>query len=179
MKTIYLAIGLFLFTLTLNAQNLNIHKTDGSIVTIAVDSIDSILITTNSRNIDEFCKLKPVDWNCETITKPFASTLRPQGADGLVEDPIAVIKYSNSTLGCTNYKSLFLYVYDISKKVSMEEIIKKSMIYSWCTPMFFGENEKYYVITSDCYLYNNCWNNENLQPLFQAIKGLFTRSIIR
>jgi hypothetical protein len=179
MKTIIITTGLILFALSLQAQDLNIHKTDGSVVTIAINSIDSITFTTKVRSIDEFCNAKPNGWTCEVFENSFDTLPVPQGDKGRLDNPIAIIKYINDSVTCSNLKPLYLQVYDISKKDTLEKIIAASEMYSWCIPVFFGENEKYYVITSPCYLSNGCWTEDNLKPLYQAIKGLFTKSIIK
>ncbi len=178
MKTIIITTVLILFALSMHAQDLNIHKTDGSIVTIALSSIDSITFSTKFPTIDEFCGSKPNGWSCELFQNSFDTLPIPQGDKGRLDNPIAVIRYINDSVACSNSKSLYLQVYDISEKDTLEKIIDASAPYSWCIPMFFGENEKYYVITSPCYLYNGCWTDDYLKPLYQAIKELFTTSII-
>ncbi|MCF8225315.1 MAG: hypothetical protein K9J30_05510 [Bacteroidales bacterium] len=178
MKTIILTIVLFSFSFVTHAQALNIHKNDGSVVKVMLSDIDSISFTTELADLDEFYNSTPEGWSCEILQNSFDTLPIPQGPDGRLEDPIAVIIYSKESLGCTNNKSLFLQVYDISKKDKLEQIIADSQIYSWCIPIFFGENENYYVITSPCYLSNGCWTMDNIIPLYLAIKGLFTRSII-
>lgn len=138
--------------------------------------VDSEKIDGNS--LDQFSSAKPEGWSCQIFQNSFDSLPIPKGNNGLLENPLAVIKYSCDSVACSNLRPLYLQVYDISKKDTLEDIVEHSQMYSWCIPMFFGENEKYYIITSPCYLYNGCWTDENLNPLFQAIKGLFTKSII-
>lgn len=137
---------------------------------------DSEKVESNS--LDLFCTTKPDGWSCQVYQDSFDTLPIPQGNNGRLENPLAVIEYSNVSLDCYNSKPLYLQVYDISKKETLDKIIASSRFYSWCIPMYFGENEKYYIITSPCYLYNGCFTDDNLNPLFQAIKGLFTKSII-
>jgi len=124
-----------------------------------------------------FCSSIPDGWSCDVYIDSFDSLPEIRGKTPL-ENPLAVLKYSCSSVLCSNSKPLYLHVYDISKKGYMEIQIAESRIYSWCTPMFFGENEDYYVITSGCFLFNGCWTPDNLEPLFDSIEGLFTESYI-
>jgi len=132
-----------------------------------------------SNPFDLFCNTLPNGWICQVYQDTFDTLPIPEGKNGRLENPIAIIKYTNDSLYCSKSKPLYLQVYDISKKDTLEKIIASSQIYSWCIPMFFGENENYYLITSPCYLYNGCWTDDNLNPLFQSLKGLFTKSIIK
>lgn len=180
MKFIVSISILLLLSMASSAQVLNIHKTDGTVIEIPVSDIDSILFKakTGDNSINSFCELIPAGWSCE-ILYTYDSVLLPvDNRKKPVEEPLAIVKYSNDSLACVNNSSLFLFVYDIARKDALAEIISTSAHMSWCIPMFFGENENYYVITSPCYLSNTCWTHENLRPLLLAIKDLFTVSII-
>lgn len=125
-----------------------------------------------------FCASIPSDWSCQIYIDSFDKLPVINIVGGYLENPLAVIAYSNDSIGCTDNKSLLLYVYDISKKDFIEGKISESGALSSCTPMFFGENNRYYIITSPCFRFNGCWTDENLEPLYHSIKGLFTSSII-
>lgn len=128
---------------------------------------------------DFFCNSIPEGWNCRVYQDAFDSLPIPNGKNGRLENPLAIVKYTNDTLECSKLKPLYLHVYDISKKDTLEKIIFNSLIFSWCIPMFFAENENYYIITSACYLRNGCLKEDDLDPLFQSLKPLFTKSIIK
>ena len=132
----------------------------------------------NSTNIESFCITLPDGWSCEIYQHSLDSLPIPYGDQGRLENPFAIIEYTYSSLEYSDSCPFWLQVYDISEKDMLEIIIDNSRIYSWCIPMFFGENERYYVITSPCYLYSKCWTDNNINPLLQELKGLFTNSII-
>ena len=133
----------------------------------------------NGSTIESFCIALPSDWTCEIYQHSFDTLPLPVAKEGRMEDPIAIIQYVNRSKECSSSQPLWLQVYDISKKDTLETVIDDSRIYSWCIPMFFGENESYYVITSPCYLYSGCLTNDSIiNSLLQSIKGLFTNSII-
>jgi hypothetical protein len=180
MKSKLLITALILFALSLQAQNLNIHKTDGSILTIAISNIDSITFLTSARSIADFCNAIPIGWSCKVYENSFDSLQIVDGTYNPLDNPIAKIVYSNDSILCHNSRPAFLNldIYDISQKDTLEKIIEKSSMFSWCIPIFFGENERYYVITSPCYFFNGCRNDLNIKPFYQAIKGLFTKSVI-
>lgn len=129
---------------------------------------------------DAFCSARASGWGCQIFQGSFDNIPIPKG----VENPLAVVKYDNPNRTFTNYNSkinpsLFLQIYDISKKPALEKIIAKSILYSWCIPIFYGENEKYYVITSPCYINSGSFTDEAnglIKPLHQSLKSLFTRT---
>ena len=134
--------------------------------------------TLNGTNFDSFCSSLPDGWSCEVYQDSFDSLPIPYGDQSRLENPLAIVKYTNSTITCSDSNPFWLQVYEISKKDTLEIVISNSQMYSWCIPIFFGENEEYYVITSPCYLYSRCWTENNINPLLQELKGLFTNSII-
>jgi len=178
-KNILLTLGVIVSICMVQAQNLQIHKKDGSMLEIPVDCIDSLTFSTNEHNIYEFCEATPIEWSCELFQNSFDTLPIPDDYNSnRLYDPIAIVRYSCDTISCNYGQFPYLHIYDISEKDTLEQIIFESAKYSWCIPIFFGENEKYYVISSPCYLNNICWANHSLEPLYQAIKGLFLISII-
>ena len=133
-----------------------------------------------SNSLNSFCNKVPIGWNCDVYQYSFDSLPRPQG----VKDPLAIVKYTNLAktyvgINSEQFPTLYLLVYDISQKDELEEIIAKSIMFSWCIPIFYGENESYYVITSPCLINNGCFNceaNSLIYPLHMALKELFTKS---
>lgn len=143
-----------------------------------VNEIQNLEYLCNGEDRNEFslfCDVVPEGWYCQVYQYAF-NTL--PGLDRVDDDPLAIISYSNSEVECTGNKALYLYAFDIAMKETLETIIEESAAASSCVPMFFGENEKYYIVTSPCYLHNGCWTTEKLAPLYQSIKSLFTSSII-
>jgi hypothetical protein len=41
-----------------------------------------------------------------------------------------------------------LYFYDIADRPKVMEVVRKEMIYSWDIPVYFGETDRYVVVTS-------------------------------
>jgi hypothetical protein len=130
---------------------------------------------------DSFCIVKPSNWTCRIYQEGFDTLPKVEA----VEKPLAVLKFEEPTKTLTFFStltikpSLFLYVYDVSKRDTLEKIIKKQSIFSSCIPMFYGENAKYYVITSPCYINSGDFStqaNELIKPLHLSFKKVFTRT---
>jgi hypothetical protein len=146
------------------------------------NSSDTVDTTTLPQTAyDSFCIVKPSNWTCRIYQEGFDTLPKVQA----VEKPLAVIKFEEPTKTLTFFStltikpSLYLYVYDVAKRDTLEKIIKKQIIYSWCTPMFYGENAKYYVITSPCYINSGDFStqaNDLINPLHLSFKKVFTRT---
>lgn len=148
-------------------------------IVIGLNSCETNPGINSGSSIESFCIALPSNWTCEIYHHSFDTLPLPLTKEGRMEDPIAIIQYTNRSTECTSSQPLWLQVYDISKKGTLETIIDDSQIHSWCIPMFFGENDSYYVITSPCYLYSSCLTNDSIiNPLLQSLKRLFSNSII-
>lgn len=133
---------------------------------------ESEIASYPKNSLESFFDLKPKGWSCVIYQDSLDSILLPSG----VEKPLAVIEYvyNDSSVVIKDNPTLYLSVYDISEKSKLERIISESAIYSWCIPVFYGENEYYYVITSPCCV-NRGVSTTLLSPLHKSLKGFFTR----
>lgn len=132
---------------------------------------------TISPTLDEFCSVIPTGWECEIIQDTFNANLIPANAS----TPIAIVKYINlnrefSGIGDTEINpSLILDLYSIKQKEELIQFIKSQQMYSWCIPIYYGETERYFIITSPCFI--NCGNftdeaNTCIEDLQSALKSI-------
>jgi hypothetical protein len=127
----------------------------------------------------DFCSVKPVGWDCEIYYSSSETIPIPQG----VNEPKFILKFSNKAdtfstfYSSKTYPFMLLYVYDISQKTELQKQISNQAMFSWCIPIFYGENKTYYVITSPCYINSGNFSddaNNTINSLHQALKRLFT-----
>ncbi len=104
--------------------------------------------------LNDFCNIKPLGWDCEIIQNNFDINDIPQNA----KEPVAVIKYRNANRelihlsGTKFYPSLTLDLYPIEQKQELMDLIKSQQHYSWCIPIYYGETEDYFILTSPCFI---------------------------
>lgn len=132
-----------------------------------------------SKTLDEFCAIAPNGWECEIITSNFNTHDIPQNAD----TPIAIVKYLNRNVEFTNYDdtkvnpSLIIDFYTIGRKQDLIDFIKSQLLYSWCTPIYYGETKDYFIITSPCFINGGSFTEEAnscIMDLHEALKSIIT-----
>ncbi len=123
----------------------------------------------NNDSFDDFCTIKPNNWTCKVVQNSFDSLPIPEG----VEKPLAIISYAGVSSESVGSEAVYLYVYDISKKDALVKIIEESMKLAHCVPIFLGENDKYFVITSSCYVNSGFFKQEIDRVL--VFKKIFTK----
>lgn len=133
----------------------------------------------NNPTLEDFCSIIPNDWECEIIKDNFNANDIPRNAD----TPIAIIKYFNPNIECTinvDHKfnpSLILDFYPIDQKQLLIYLIKSQVLYSWCIPIYYGETEKYFIITSPCFISGGSFTDEAnscIDDLHTALKSIIT-----
>jgi hypothetical protein len=146
------------------------------LVILVLNSCKTNSDKNKSGSFDELCTLKPNDWTCKVVQNSFDSVQIPNG----VENPLAVIAFSDNSKIANSSASIYLYVYDISKKNTLEKTIRDSMKNATCVPVFFGENAMYYVITSSCFVNDVFFTkNANAKPACSKIFTKFDQSIVK
>ena len=134
---------------------------------------------TINPTLDEFCSVIPTGWECEVIQDTFNTNLIPRNA----RTPIAILKYINLNREFTGIgdakvnASLILDLYSIQQKEELIQFIKSQQIYSWCIPRYYGETERYFIITSPCFINSGYFTDEAntcIEDLHSALKSIIT-----
>jgi hypothetical protein len=128
---------------------------------------------------EDFCKVKPDGWECEIIENKFSINDIPKNAD----IPIAIIKFTNPNSEFTGfsdsivYPSLTIDFYSINKKQELLNFIKSQQVFSWCIPIYYGETDDYFIITSPCFINGGSFTeeaNSSISDLHEALKSIMT-----
>jgi len=124
-------------------------------------------------SLEDFCKIKPVGWECEIIENDFNENDIPKNT----KDPIAIIKYRNtsrefSSFGQEVYPSLTLDIYSIKDKKELIDLITTQMMFSWCIPTYYGESRDFFVITSPCFINYGTFTEEADSCIIDLHKSL-------
>ncbi len=130
--------------------------------------------------LELFCNVKPAGWECEIIRDHFDMNDIPRNAD----NPVAIIKYRNPGLEFTTIDStkenpsLTLDLYPAKQKQELTELIQSQQMYSWCIPIYYGETEDYYIITSPCFINKGSFTEEAdscISALHQSLSTILTK----
>ena len=127
--------------------------------------------------ISEICAELPQGWTC-TIEQASARKGHPHG----LEEPLFRTDFTNPHKA---FESPFagvrkklnpiiqLYFYDIASKAHVMEVIEKEREHSWDIPIYFGETEKYIVVTSPAYVNYGVFSEDAkkaIRPMWQALR---------
>ncbi len=127
--------------------------------------------------ISEICGELPQGWTC-TIEQENAKKGHPHG----LEEPLFRTDFTNPHQA---FESPFaggrkklnpiiqLYFYDIASKAHVMEVIEKERIHSWDIPIYFGETEKYIVVTSPSYVNYGVFSEDAkkaIRPMWEALR---------
>jgi hypothetical protein len=157
-------------------------KTNKSLILITFFLIALLSCKKEETNptLDDFCNVKPKDWDCSIIQKDFDKNEIPKNAP----EPVIIIKYQNlksELSGLSNTKlnpSLILDFYPIKKKQTLIDLIKSQLIYSWCIPIYYGETKDYFIVTSPCFINGGIFTEQadsSLIDLQAAIEKIITK----
>jgi hypothetical protein len=128
---------------------------------------------------EDFCKVKPDGWECEIIENNFSLNDIPKNAD----IPIAIIKFTNPSREFDGFSdsivnpSLTIDFYVINKKQELLNFIKSQQIFSWCIPIYYGETDDYFILTSPCFINGGSFTeeaNSSISDLHEALKSIMT-----
>ena len=113
---------------------------------------DSLLIKKLHRVLQHL----PENWSGQ-LFKNAHDSIKIRG----VPKPLMIAEFKNpeepyEMSGNKYDQQLVLYFYSIEKKNRLDQLVEKSMMYSWCIPATFKETNDYYIITSPCYHRLNC-----------------------
>ena len=123
--------------------------------------------------------VKPKGWECEIIENNFSINDIPKNAD----IPSAIVKFTNPNREFTGFTdsivnpSLTIDFYAIHKKQELLNFIKSQQIFSWCIPIYYGETNDYFIITSPCFINGGSFTeeaNSSISDLHEAIKSIMT-----
>ena len=151
---------------------------------LLIVSVAALLISCDKAELDpdinDFCTVAPIGWNCEIIQENFNANDIPQNAD----QPIAIIKYINQDKKFAYFAgnievhpSLKLNLYPIAKKDELIAFIKSQQIFSWCIPIYYGETKQYFIITSPCFINGGSFTsdaNSSINDLHVALKSIIS-----
>jgi hypothetical protein len=127
--------------------------------------------------LEDFCNVKPDGWECEIIEDNFSLHDIPNNAD----IPVAIIKFKNLTREFIAFPdskinpSLTIVFYSINKKHALIDFIKSQQLYSWCIPLYYGETEDYFIISSPCFINSGSFTDEAdscINDLHKALKSI-------
>ncbi len=144
---------------------------------IILVSCDDNKTDTRDPTFDEFCSVAPEGWQCTITTSDFDIQKIPHNA----ETPIAIIEYLNPNAEFTKYTdikvnpSLIIDFYEIERKQELRDFIASQQLYSWCIPMYYGETEDYFIITSPCFINGGSFTDEAntcINDLHEALKTI-------
>ncbi len=130
--------------------------------------------------LEDFCLIKPNDWDCEIILANFDSNDYPKNTI----EPIAIVKYKNQSCEFTWISetkinpSLILDVYPITQKPELLSLIKSQQLYSWCVPIYYGETKNYFIITSPCFINSGSFTEDAhscINDLHNALKRIIQK----
>lgn len=119
----------------------------------------------------------PASWNCQ-ITAPPDSMVWPRG----IFKPSFTASFVDSVhliTDCHNmpdHPSLQICFYTDTLRDTIEKIIKEEEIFSWCIPIKYMETNRYFIVTSPCYINNGCYTPEAkklIAPLDSALARYF------
>jgi len=131
----------------------------------------------NKSNLTELCNVRPDGWECEIITDDFNSNDLPRDAG----KPLAIIKFKNPEREFLRYHdrivnpSLILDLYNINQKHELIDFIISQQVFSWCIPLYYGETEDYFIITSPCFVNYGAFTEEAnslIEDLHTSLKSL-------
>jgi hypothetical protein len=133
-------------------------------------------------DFDKFCNIKPDGWECQIIKDNFDINDIPRNA----ATPLAIVKYNNPNrefdgcgIGETNLiPSLILDFYPINRKQELLKLIKSQRYYSHCIPIYYGETEDYFIITSPCFKNNGTFTeeaNSMIEDLYKALDSIIIK----
>lgn len=129
--------------------------------------------------LDKFCSVAPAGWECTITTSNFDAQKIPYNT----ETPVAIISYRNPELEFTRYPdnkanpSLIIDIYEIGRKQELLEFIRSQQLFSWCIPIYYGETEDYFIITSPCFINGGSFTDEansSINDLHEALKDIIT-----
>ena len=72
---------------------------------------------------------------------------------------------------------MILNFYNIGDKEDLQSAIEAQRIFSWCIPVYYGETESYFIVTSPCFINSGCFSeeaNECIEDLHVALTEYFS-----
>ena len=112
--------------------------------------------------LKDFCMVKPRGWNCEIIEGNFNTADYPESAGY----PLAIIKYQNLDKEFVMFRdkklnpSLILAIYAIHQKIELIDLRRSQPANTWCIPIYYGETNDFFIITSPCLINNGSDTDE-------------------
>ena len=58
-----------------------------------------------------------------------------------------------------------LYLYAIADKAHVQEVIQEEQMFSWDIPIYFGETDEFFVVTSPAYVNHGVFTEEAKQAI--------------
>jgi len=164
---------------------INLENRDMKTIQILLPVIFMLMIISSCEKsekhatLEDFCNVKPSGWECEIVENNLSLNDIPRNAD----IPIAIIKFTNPNREFIMFPdskispSLTIDFYPINKKQALLNFIKSQQMFSWCIPIYYGETEDYFIITSPCFINNGSFTEEAdscMEDLHEALKGIMT-----
>jgi hypothetical protein len=115
----------------------------------------------------DFCGLAPEGWKCEIVENAKDSSKIPR----LSPKPLAIVTYNHPERffslkdSIRTNPSLILNIHEIKKKESLIQLIENQEMYSWCIPSYYGETDKFFVMTSPCFINGGNYSQEANQTM--------------
>ncbi len=119
----------------------------------------------------------PPGWQCTVITqkgeKGYPHGLQEPGIRMDFASSGQSFQNANGTQSEKLSPLIQLYLYDITDKSIVLEVIEKEGLYSWDIPIYFGETEKYIVVTSPAYVNHGVFTEEarqSIRPMWNVLR---------
>lgn len=137
--------------------------------------------TEKSDAYTAFCSVVPEGWECQVVLDQF----NPDDIPASTGEPLAIIKYTNTNRvfmtgeNLEVHPSLILNIHSIKEKENLIQLIRSQQLYSWCIPLYYGETETYFIITSPCFINGGCFSEEantSIEDLFSALESIILKN---
>ncbi len=129
--------------------------------------------------IDEFISIIPAEWEGDVIRSGYTDRDTIWGAP---TEPLFVIKYIKPGVpivrsdGKIINPQLVLNFFDISQTQEMIDLVIAQMDFPWCITWYFGETDRYIILTSPCFINHGNFGDEyqELDDLYASLKGVIS-----
>jgi len=123
--------------------------------------------------VSEIRKDLPSGWQCRAIQKD-GEKGHPHGlGEPKIRMDLSSPEQSFQDAKGTLSPLIQLYLYDIADKPHIQEVIQKEIEFSWDIPIYFGETEEYFVVTSPPYVNHGVFTDvarRTIRPTWEVLR---------
>lgn len=116
----------------------------------------------------------PSGWQC-TVNTQEGEKGHPHG----LQEPVMRMDLTSPEQSFLGFREarlsplIQLYLYDIADKPHVQEVVEKEKVLSLDIPIYFGETEKYIVVTSPAYVNHGIFTDEakqTIRPMWNVLR---------